>query len=215
MAPDENIQVACTMEAKICPDGSSVGRTGPNCEFAPCPGEATSEVCQVAMVPPATDFAAGHNLNEQDQNREWIFSEQALDEDQIFTHMATLNFATTDGLGSGYVPGNVTIQCGANTQGFTNDSLTAAYQQWIAAQNASNPPELALTLEPTGTSMVGGQPADTFTVSGGAFDATQPFYLVALPSQVYLISSVSMSADPFIQDTTQQIFDSITFLQSQ
>jgi len=28
---------ACTMEAKICPDGSSVGRTGPNCEFAPCP----------------------------------------------------------------------------------------------------------------------------------------------------------------------------------
>jgi len=30
-------EVACTMEAKICPDGSSVGRTGPNCEFAPCP----------------------------------------------------------------------------------------------------------------------------------------------------------------------------------
>ncbi|MEM4272409.1 MAG: META domain-containing protein, partial [Candidatus Bilamarchaeaceae archaeon] len=24
---------------KICPDGSAVGRTGPNCEFAPCPGE--------------------------------------------------------------------------------------------------------------------------------------------------------------------------------
>lgn len=29
--------VTCTMEAKICPDGSSVGRQGPNCEFAPCP----------------------------------------------------------------------------------------------------------------------------------------------------------------------------------
>lgn len=28
---------ACTEEAKICPDGSSVGRTGPNCEFVPCP----------------------------------------------------------------------------------------------------------------------------------------------------------------------------------
>jgi len=35
----------CTGEAKLCPDGSSVGRTGPNCEFAPCPsGE--SESCQ-------------------------------------------------------------------------------------------------------------------------------------------------------------------------
>lgn len=26
-----------TLEAKLCSDGSSVGRTGPNCEFAPCP----------------------------------------------------------------------------------------------------------------------------------------------------------------------------------
>lgn len=29
--------VACTMEAKLCPDGSYVGRRGPNCEFAACP----------------------------------------------------------------------------------------------------------------------------------------------------------------------------------
>ncbi|MBU1102495.1 hypothetical protein KJ853_02450, partial [Patescibacteria group bacterium] len=29
--------VACTMEAKQCPDSSYVGRTGPNCEFAACP----------------------------------------------------------------------------------------------------------------------------------------------------------------------------------
>ncbi len=33
--------VACTLEAKLCPDGSSVGRTGPNCEFSPCPNAAT------------------------------------------------------------------------------------------------------------------------------------------------------------------------------
>lgn len=30
-------QRACTMEAKLCPDGSAVGRSGPNCEFAACP----------------------------------------------------------------------------------------------------------------------------------------------------------------------------------
>lgn len=30
-------QIACTMDAKICPDGSSVGRSGPRCEFAACP----------------------------------------------------------------------------------------------------------------------------------------------------------------------------------
>ncbi len=31
--------VACTMEAKLCPDGiTSVGRSGPKCEFEKCPG---------------------------------------------------------------------------------------------------------------------------------------------------------------------------------
>jgi hypothetical protein len=39
----EGGQVACTLEAKICPDGSSVGRTGPNCEFAPCPDEKVNQ----------------------------------------------------------------------------------------------------------------------------------------------------------------------------
>jgi hypothetical protein len=29
--------VACTMDAKVCPNGSFVGRIAPNCEFAPCP----------------------------------------------------------------------------------------------------------------------------------------------------------------------------------
>lgn len=37
MEPAEGNQVACTMDARLCPDGSSVGRTGPNCEFAECP----------------------------------------------------------------------------------------------------------------------------------------------------------------------------------
>jgi len=29
--------VACTQEAKLCPDGTAVGRTGPKCEFEACP----------------------------------------------------------------------------------------------------------------------------------------------------------------------------------
>ena len=32
-----NKQVACTTEAKICPDGTSVVRTSPKCEFKACP----------------------------------------------------------------------------------------------------------------------------------------------------------------------------------
>jgi len=36
--------VACTQEAKLCPDGSYVGRVSPKCEFAPCPGVKTKTV---------------------------------------------------------------------------------------------------------------------------------------------------------------------------
>ena len=31
--------IACTADAKMCSDGSAVGRVGPQCEFAACPGE--------------------------------------------------------------------------------------------------------------------------------------------------------------------------------
>jgi hypothetical protein len=55
----------CTMEAKLCPDGSYVGRSGPNCQFAECPkvtekvedgvltGKVTlSPTCPVERIPP-------------------------------------------------------------------------------------------------------------------------------------------------------------------
>jgi|GEM_PF-831365 len=32
-------QMQCPADAKLCPDGSSIGRSGPNCEFAACPDD--------------------------------------------------------------------------------------------------------------------------------------------------------------------------------
>lgn len=43
--PASIVEQACTTEAMLCPDGSSVGRTGPNCSFAPCP------VAEVTLIP--------------------------------------------------------------------------------------------------------------------------------------------------------------------
>ena len=55
--------IACTLEAKICPDGSAVGRTGPKCEFAKCPDVTETgsgiqgvvllgPICPVERIPP-------------------------------------------------------------------------------------------------------------------------------------------------------------------
>ncbi|KKR80182.1 MAG: hypothetical protein UU73_C0006G0010 [Candidatus Daviesbacteria bacterium GW2011_GWA1_41_61] len=38
-SPSTSSPRICTQDAKKCPDGSYVSRTGPNCEFAPCPGQ--------------------------------------------------------------------------------------------------------------------------------------------------------------------------------
>ncbi len=38
-----NEQIFCTQEAKLCSDGSYVGRTGPVCSFALCPGESVPD----------------------------------------------------------------------------------------------------------------------------------------------------------------------------
>jgi hypothetical protein len=49
-------QIGCTMDARICPDGSAVGRMPPNCEFAPCPvypnptGEITPSVTDSGTI---------------------------------------------------------------------------------------------------------------------------------------------------------------------
>lgn len=42
---EEAKNIECTMDAKLCPDGSYVGRTGPNCEFV-CPVQTGETVNQ-------------------------------------------------------------------------------------------------------------------------------------------------------------------------
>ena len=37
-------QTICTQEAKLCPDGSYVGRTGPNCKFEKCPSAPVQDI---------------------------------------------------------------------------------------------------------------------------------------------------------------------------
>lgn len=53
--------VACTMDAKICPDGSSVGRVGPNCEFEACPTTGASDQT-TQMMKTHTDASVGFSI---------------------------------------------------------------------------------------------------------------------------------------------------------
>jgi hypothetical protein len=58
---------ACTMEAKVCPDGTSVGRTGPNCEFAACPVTATPQPA-VSPIPTLKPNPSGNTYRSEKNN---------------------------------------------------------------------------------------------------------------------------------------------------
>ncbi len=44
--------VACTADAKQCPDGSYVGRVGPSCEFAQCPAGVMGTLTGTVIIGP-------------------------------------------------------------------------------------------------------------------------------------------------------------------
>ncbi len=52
--PGDGGGIACTADAKLCPDGSYVGRVSPKCEFAQCPNPSgTSGIRGVVLLGPA------------------------------------------------------------------------------------------------------------------------------------------------------------------
>ena len=55
---DKNMKsnIICTEGAKICPDGSSVVRTGPDCEFAECPIAKKDEISSCLKKYPLVEY---------------------------------------------------------------------------------------------------------------------------------------------------------------
>lgn len=45
----EEEQVFCTADAMMCPDGSYVGRTGPDCKFAECPAIKNTDTAKLSQ----------------------------------------------------------------------------------------------------------------------------------------------------------------------
>ncbi|MFC1595204.1 hypothetical protein ACFL3E_02130 [Patescibacteria group bacterium] len=64
---DKPIPFACTKEAKVCPDGSTVGRVSPSCEFAVCPGEKTSVADKDALDDPDRIIQQNSRLTDDEQ----------------------------------------------------------------------------------------------------------------------------------------------------
>ena len=68
---------ACTEEAKLCPDGSAVGRVPPNCDFAPCPTNITNSSDTINFAGYTWDVRTSDGLEEPGPNR-WNDSNESV-----------------------------------------------------------------------------------------------------------------------------------------
>lgn len=66
--PDKSDDVVfCTQDAKICPDGSSVGRVAPDCEFSPCSTNASTMPAKTISLGEIPVYDCEANSTKQDR----------------------------------------------------------------------------------------------------------------------------------------------------
>lgn len=124
-------QIYCTMEAKLCPDGSYVGKVPPDCEFAACPEVKTGvlkgkviigplcpvEPCPITVLNPYTS----RTIILQKQTGEFflpiILQGDGSFEAKISVGTYTLNLSDCDFLGCSYsFPKTVIIEENKTTE---------------------------------------------------------------------------------------------------
>jgi hypothetical protein len=74
-ANDPSSSRACTMEVKLCPDGSAVSRIVPNCAFAACPSSASTGAARsegLNSVSPANPEIINGIQDAKDWKNPWL-----------------------------------------------------------------------------------------------------------------------------------------------
>lgn len=93
---------ACTQEAKLCPDGSSVGRVGPNCEFAACPQPAATPSNETTGWKTYTDNKSGYSINYPSA---WMVEDSGrTDIDRVYIQSQDFVLGQPE-IGGGFIPG--------------------------------------------------------------------------------------------------------------
>lgn len=72
-ATNESVETACPLYAKICPDGSTPDRIGPNCEFAPCPDVPVANENMRVILPHPNDVIKSPVTIQGEAKGTWYF----------------------------------------------------------------------------------------------------------------------------------------------
>lgn len=141
-----------------------------------------------------------------DDGRYWIFEESNNTEDKLFKNIAYTIMRGDGELGSGYVSGMVTVNCGQNTNNYTTQTLLDSY-----TKNFTDGTYAGLTVSKKEFTTLWGRQVAAIYVEGGMAVSTKPEYLFATKNHVYKIDKVSMSQNTIIQQTTDTVLKNLQF----
>lgn len=128
--------ITCTMEVRVCPDGSYVGRVGPNCDFAACPYINPTPICTMEMR-----TCADGSTMPRDPDCTWRADRCPYTPSQpsICTADIIYTFLTNSS--------NIKCQCPANTV-YTNYGSSSGVDTFICRFNTANTVNLNINLTP-------------------------------------------------------------------
>ncbi len=115
--------VACTMEAKLCSDGSYVSRIPPDCQFAACPGETNMNLNSNANVNSNTNSNTNTAGWQTYMNQTGGYSIQ---------YPANWMIDTTRNIGSNSVVFEASGSAGEAVEGIEFDVTAKTLDQWAA-----------------------------------------------------------------------------------
>lgn len=170
-AANTNEPVVCTDDAKLCPDGSYVGRTGPNCEFTACPETNTNVT---------VNTNSGTNTNSTtDETTDWKTYTDNVNNFSI-KYPPTWSYRQSEEIANTSVtftkPGSDIIQPAISIRPMTVEQLKTELRQNLATIGGSI------------STQVGGVTANGFTYTG-AIGADYDYYYVVKGENTFFFFS--------------------------
>jgi len=141
---------------------------------------------------------------DEESGRYWQFREGVNSLFQ-FTNLATAIFAS-DTEASGYISGAVNVYCAENSDKYDSKQLLNQLNFFLAEGQGS-----VIKIKTFNGITKWNLEAYEITFEGGMFNSDQKYYLLASPTNWYLITKISKSSSKFVQDTTNKIFDNLLF----
>lgn len=143
-----------------------------------------------------------------DEGSFWVYEEikDTQSQNPLFTDSVWAIFKDPERAGSGYVGGLVNIECAVNNNKYTTQTLLDKY-----SKNFTDGTYSGISISSKEFTTMWNRQVAAVLIKGGMSDATEPEYLFATTSHIYRISKKSMSSNSFVQETTETIFNNLTF----